>query len=68
LEFDALVLLIDGAHEGGGWGQDLVNEDEDSLLWRKLDTFPDHVDELSHSEILVPRVSHIHDDLQAPTH
>ena len=46
------MLLINGAHEGGGWGQDLVDEDEDSLLWCELDAFPDHVDELSHSEIL----------------
>ena len=46
------MLLIDSAHEGGGWRQDLVNEDEDSLLWCELDTFPDHVDELPHSEIL----------------
>ena len=46
------MLLIDGTHEGSGWGQDLVDEDEDGLFWRELDTFPNHVDELSHSEIL----------------
>lgn len=66
---DALMLLIDGAHEGSGWRQDLVNEDEDGLLRRKLDTFPDHVDELPHSEILwAPCVSQIHDNPHISTH
>ena len=46
------MLLIDSTHEGSGWGQHLVDEDKDGLLWRELDTLPDHVDELSHSEIL----------------
>lgn len=49
---DALVLLIDGAHEGSGWRQDLVHEDEDSLLRCKFDAFPDHVHELPHGKIL----------------
>ena len=42
------MLLIDGAHEGGGRGQDLRDKDEDRFLWGKLDAFPDHVDELPH--------------------
>ena len=46
------MLLVDGAHEGSGWRQDFVDEDKDGLLWRELDTFPDYVHELSHSEIL----------------
>ena len=46
------MLLIDGTHEGSGWGQDLVDEDENGLFWCELDTFPDYVDELSHSEVL----------------
>ena len=53
------MFLIDGAHEGSGWRKDFVDEDEDSLLWRELDTFPDYVDELSHSEILKCRMSAI---------
>ena len=46
------MLLVDGAHEGSSWGQDLVHEDEDGLLWCELDPFPDHVHELPHCKIL----------------
>lgn len=46
-----LVLLVDGGHERSGRGEDLVNEDEDGLLGRKLDALADHVDELAHGEI-----------------
>jgi hypothetical protein len=46
-----LVLLVDGGHERGGRREDLVDEDEDGLLGRKLDALADHVDELAHGEI-----------------
>ena len=46
-----LVLLVDGGHERSGRREDLVNEDEDGLLGRKLDAFADHVDELAHGEV-----------------
>lgn len=46
-----LVLLVDGRHQGGGWGQDLVHKDEDGLLGRQLDAFADHVHELADSQI-----------------
>ena len=46
------MLLIDGAHEGSGWWKDFVHEDENGFLWCKLDTFPDHIDELPHGKIL----------------
>ncbi len=46
-----LVLLIDAAHEGGGWRQDLVDEDEDGLLRGQLNALPDDVDELADGEI-----------------
>jgi len=45
------VFLVDGAHESGGRWQDLLDEDEDGLLWRKLDSLADHVDELAYGEI-----------------
>jgi len=45
------VLLVDTAHESGGRWQDLVNEYEDGLLGRELDSLSDHVDELADSEI-----------------
>lgn len=45
------MLFVDTAHEGGGWGQDLVDEDEDGLLRRKLNALADHVDKLSNGEV-----------------
>jgi len=46
-----LVLLVDAAHQSGGWRQHLVDEDEDGLLGRKLDPLPDDVDELANREV-----------------
>ena len=46
-----LMFLIDGTHESSSWWQDLIDEDEDGLLGRKLDAFADHIDELAHCEI-----------------
>lgn len=46
-----LVLFVDTAHKCSRWGQDLIDEDEDSLLWRKLDALADHIDELTDGEI-----------------
>ncbi|KAH0373739.1 hypothetical protein KCU65_g219, partial [Aureobasidium melanogenum] len=46
-----LVLFVDAAHEGGSWGKNLVDEDEDGLLGRKLNALADHVDELSNGEV-----------------
>lgn len=47
------MLLVNSAHKGSGWRQDLVNEDENGLLWGKLDPLPDHIDELANGEILI---------------
>ena len=49
---NALVLLVYRTHQRCCWWQDLVHEDEDRLLWRKLDALTDYVDELAHGEIL----------------
>lgn len=46
-----LVLLVDGGHEGSSRREDLVDEDEDGLLGRKLDALADHVDELAHGQV-----------------
>ena len=46
-----LVLLVYGGHESGGGRQDLVDEDENSLLGRELDSLANHVDELAYGEI-----------------
>jgi hypothetical protein len=47
-----LVLFIDGAHQSRSRGQDFVHKDEDGLLWSKLDSFTNNVDELTDSQIL----------------
>ena len=46
-----LVLFVDAAHERGGRREDLVDEDEDGLLWRELDSLADDVDELAYCQI-----------------
>jgi hypothetical protein len=58
---DALVLLIDCAHQRRCWGQHLVYEDEDCLLWCQLDALSDNVHKLPDSEILaeVSSVRHL---------
>lgn len=43
----ALVLVVNGAHECCCWWEYFVYEDEDSLLWRELNPFPDYVYELA---------------------
>lgn len=45
------MFLVDAAHERGGGRQDLVDEDEDGLLGRQLDAFPDDVDELADGQV-----------------
>ena len=49
---DALVLLVYGTHQLCCWWEDFIDEDEDSLLWRKFDSLPNYVDELSDGEVL----------------
>lgn len=45
------MLLVDTAHQGSCRRQDLIDEDEDGLLWGELDPLPDHVDELSDGQV-----------------
>ena len=45
---NALVLLVNRTHRCRCWREDLVDEDEDRLLRRELDTLPDNIDELAH--------------------
>jgi hypothetical protein len=45
------VLLVDGAHQRCCRWQNLIDEDEDSLLWGKLDALADDIDELSDREV-----------------
>lgn len=46
-----LVLFVDGAHERGSRWQHFIDENEDGLLWRKLDALADHIDKLAHCKI-----------------
>lgn len=46
-----LVLLINATHEGSGGRKDLIDEDEDGLLGRKLDALTDNVNELADGEV-----------------
>ena len=46
------MLFVDRAHQRRSRRKDLVDEDEDGLLRRELDSLPDDVDELANSEIL----------------
>ena len=45
------MFLVDGAHQRGARGQDLVDEDEDGLLGTELDAFADDVDELADGQV-----------------
>jgi hypothetical protein len=49
--FAYLVLLVYRAHQGSGWRQDLVDEDEDGLFGRQLDPLANNVDELADGEV-----------------
>lgn len=46
-----LVLLVNAAHEGSGRRQDLIDEDENCLLGRELDTLADDIDKLSYGKV-----------------
>ena len=45
------VLVVYGAHQGRSRWQNLIDEDEDGFLGRKLDALPDYVDELTDCKI-----------------
>lgn len=45
------MLFVDGAHQRRGRWQDLINEDKDGLLWRKLNALADDIDELTDSQV-----------------
>lgn len=46
------MLLVNSAHKSCRRWEDLVDEDEDGLLWCKLDALSDDVDELPDCQIL----------------
>lgn len=46
------MLFVDRTHECCCRRENLVDKDEDSLLWCELDTLPDHVYELADGKVL----------------
>eukprot|EP00976_Prorocentrum_cordatum_P003268 63215-Prorocentrum_minimum.AAC.1 len=46
-----LVLLVDGGHERGGGGKDVINEDENGLFRGELNPLTNDVHELPHREV-----------------
>ena len=46
-----LVLFVNAAHQCSSRRQHLIDEDEDSLLWRELDALADNIYELADGEI-----------------
>lgn len=45
------MLLVNAAHQRRSRRQDLINENEDGLLWGELYALADHVDELAYGEV-----------------
>lgn len=52
------MLFVDGAHEGSGRRQYLVDKDKDGLFRCEFDPFPDHVDKLFRGERISLRDAH----------
>ena len=46
-----LMLFVDAVHERGCWRQDLIHEDENGFLGRKLDALADDIDKLADGEV-----------------
>lgn len=53
------MFLVYSTHECRCGREDLIDEDEDGLLGRELDAFPDDIHELTDGQILVVRKPHI---------
>lgn len=62
------MLFINSAHKRCRGRKNLVDEDEDGLLWCKLDTLSDDVDELADCQILCGEVEKIAHQLSIDTH
>lgn len=45
------MLLVDAAHESGRGRQDLVDEDEDGLFGRELNSLANNIDELADRQV-----------------
>jgi len=46
-----LVLVVDAAHKSCRGRKHLIDEDENSLLWRQLDALANHIHKLADGEI-----------------
>lgn len=45
------MLFVNAAHQRCSRRQDLINENEDGLLWGELYALADYIDELAHGEV-----------------
>lgn len=45
------MLLVNAAHQRRSRRQDLINENEDGLLWGELYTLADNIDELADGQV-----------------
>jgi hypothetical protein len=45
--------LVEGSHGGGSGRNDVVYEEEESVLWSQADPFPDEEVELAHCQVYI---------------
>jgi hypothetical protein len=50
-EVGGMTHLVEGSHGGGSGRNDVVYEEEESVLWSQADPFPDEKVELAHSQV-----------------
>jgi hypothetical protein len=50
-EVGGMTHLVEGSHGGGSGRNDVVYEEEESVLWSQADPFPDEKVELAHCQV-----------------
>ncbi len=50
-----MTHLVEGSHGGGSGRNDVVYEEEESVLWSQADPFPDEKVELAHCQVYTER-------------
>jgi hypothetical protein len=51
LQVTSVTHLVEGSHGGGSGRNDVVYEEEESVLWSQADPFPDEEVELAHCQV-----------------
>ena len=49
--YDEFTYLVEGTHGSTGWGNHIVDEEEESVFWSQMDAFADEKVKLSNSQI-----------------